>query len=1122
MKRRSRMALLINYSWIVAVLLVFSLTHSSHALTVEAPFSWKGLRGSVSLEQESPDHNVTITVDVTVMEEEANGTYRLQVNQFPVDYSRDDYCASAHLGKRFNKLAGLDDIELPSDGVVTMETDEISLFGADTPLGRSISLDGPRTVCSTIQAPSLEYLVAEARFQTPVAGTVFFRQYRINGTQHTGVLTDIAHSGSTKPTSSEHSWSIMVTDVLDTASDEMRGSCNFLQLVYDPTSADAARCSDDTPQFCKAGDLLHRLGKVKVTGRRSRFSKQFWSSDTLELPPLNGYRSAYLVLYEEAYPDSILACAKLRLVRPRTARAFLSYDGVRGVVGLSQRSRFEPTQLLLNISGLAGRAATFGIHTLPVPPRDGRDASPCARVANVYNPTEVDAALTEPAGAATHDQYPLGDISGKHGRLTGLDSFESAVTDFRLPLWGPRSVVGRSLVFTTAEEEEKEQGAPNKPWICANLQDTRKMVTAAAVFRFPLGGRVLFYQPEDEPEEDTTVLVEGLLFNDGSMNGSDWHRWYVNELVPGADFRNWSGRCLSAGDHFNPYSVNVKSRLYDRSCGPEDMGNCEVADMVGKHGTLKLAALRRKLNETRRMWTDTNLPLSGASSIIGHSLVIHDDNGPRARGDRLACVEIIRLFRYKGVVKEWAYNGDKKGAISGKVEFIQESPYSITNTETDLMGLEGIAGGYHIHLVPVHRDNEFPCHNIALGGHYNPYKLNPATSPPPGYGSSDQYEMGDMSGKYGMLTNQSAVERFNNDTNLQLFGPQTVLGRSVVIHRAGDNSRWACGNILWGYSSSEARQVTAIASFHHPKGYAWGYIRFSQLVYHTGGRSETVIELNLRHPGANDRNVTSNHNWAIFVNPVGHDAAVQFFTSRCTAGGYRWNPDFIHLANPNAHDFYNEECSPETPLRCEIGDLGGRLGTINLGQKRVVMSDPNLPLDGDFWHSAIGKSVIIFEANRGSNRYACANIEPDFDIIKRVSIRKLPKFVASQFIHAVRQVLQAPEWFIFIDEQETLEIKLGKMRPQAQKLQYDFNRLFSFGRVDGPTIFIPGYFNSARKNTVPYDLCGALDPEDTERYQDLQGNAFKLPDFFGSSRGRMAAPSLVIGVALAAMYRLLV
>ena len=83
----------------------------------------------------------------------------------------------------------------------------------------------------------------------------------------------------------------------------------------------------------------------------------------------------------------------------------------------------------------------------------------------------------------------------------------------------------------------RADAADGAPWICASLQDGRPVVTAAAVFRFPLAGRVLFLQPEDSPEEDTTVLLEGLLYNDGSMNGTDWHRWHVNDLVPGADFR---------------------------------------------------------------------------------------------------------------------------------------------------------------------------------------------------------------------------------------------------------------------------------------------------------------------------------------------------------------------------------------------------------------------------------------------------------------------------------------------------------------------------------------------------------------------------------------------------------
>ena len=43
--------------------------------------------------------------------------------------------------------------------------------------------------------------------------------------------------------------------------------------------------------------------------------------------------------------------------------------------------------------------------------------------------------------------------------------------------------------------------------------------------------------------------------------------------------------------------------------------------------------------------------------------------------------------------------------------------------------------------------------------------------------------------------------------------------------------RWACASIGWGFDPDEAREVRAIASFHHPNGFAWGYIRFSQVVY---------------------------------------------------------------------------------------------------------------------------------------------------------------------------------------------------------------------------------------------------------------------------------------------------
>lgn len=117
--------------------------------------------------------------------------------------------------------------------------------------------------------------------------------------------------------------------------------------------------------------------------------------------------------------------------------------------------------------------------------------------------------------------------------------------------------------------------------------------------------------------------------------------------------------------------------------------------------------------------------------------------------------------------------------------------------------------------------------------------------------------MGDLSGKFGTLDNYTLYKTDYNDSMLPLFGPRSILGRSIVIHKREKNRRWACSTIERGYSPSEARELRAIASFHHPGGYAYGYMRMTQLVYKDGSKSETVIEIKLQHPGKNDRNIVS-------------------------------------------------------------------------------------------------------------------------------------------------------------------------------------------------------------------------------------------------------------------------
>lgn len=94
-------------------------------------------------------------------------------------------------------------------------------------------------------------------------------------------------------------------------------------------------------------------------------------------------------------------------------------------------------------------------------------------------------------------------------------------------------------------------------------------------------------------------------------------------------------------------------------------------------------------------------------------------------------------------------------------------------------------------------DLEFPCEGTSLYGHWNPLGVN-TNDVPMEEGTLDQYEMGDLSGKFGSLRSFSYL---------------------------GFAFRWACSTVERGYSPAEASELRAIASFHHPQGFAYGYIK---------------------------------------------------------------------------------------------------------------------------------------------------------------------------------------------------------------------------------------------------------------------------------------------------------
>uniref|UniRef100_A0A6I8QKX2 Superoxide dismutase copper/zinc binding domain-containing protein n=1 Tax=Xenopus tropicalis TaxID=8364 RepID=A0A6I8QKX2_XENTR len=67
-------------------------------------------------------------------------------------------------------------------------------------------------------------------------------------------------------------------------------------------------------------------------------------------------------------------------------------------------------------------------------------------------------------------------------------------------------------------------------------------------------------------------------------------------------------------------------------------------------------------------------------------------------------------------------------------------------------------------------------------GHFNPFGVNVSTSPPAGNGTDDEYEVGDISGRRGLLVGKDSLVKQFIDMNFPLSGTHSILGRSLVIH----------------------------------------------------------------------------------------------------------------------------------------------------------------------------------------------------------------------------------------------------------------------------------------------------------------------------------------------------
>ena len=474
-----------------------------------------------------------------------------------------------------------------------------------------------------------------------------------------------------------------------------------------------------------------------------------------------------------------------------TAIATFSQKDITGAVTFTQNSSSSPTSIRVNLTGLSKEELyQWHVHQYPFTAALPSPCSP-ANVGGHY----------DPLGASTNNNNykadcarnktlcEIGDLSGKFN-LLNTSLLPLNINDSSLSLYGYQSIIGRSLVL------HLQNGTR---YVCANIdlsQPSNITVIEYVPFRaLSIFGNIYFTEYNFGI---TSVFVD--LF---SANPTIRHNWHVhNYSVEHGDTMG----CSSTGGHYNPRNVDIKSINYSLLCNGANPSACEVGDLSGKGGQISFSGTQGRL-----LYTDTDLPITATPngiSIIDRSVVIHQGNGGASR---IACGNLTRLQPKQAAA---IFNGEE--GVSGTITFRQNSPYEPTTVIVNINGLQGMAGGYHVHETPVGEGNlsgRERCGPIYTGGHWNPRGVVYLNGIPPDHGTNDQYEVGDLSSKYGSLNGLPNIDEVYSDSDLPLFGKDSIIGRSIVIHFANNNSRWVCANI--DYSTPTIQTSSLLSVYGH-------------------------------------------------------------------------------------------------------------------------------------------------------------------------------------------------------------------------------------------------------------------------------------------------------------------
>ncbi|RWS12836.1 hypothetical protein B4U79_04540 [Dinothrombium tinctorium] len=513
----------------------------------------------------------------------------------------------------------------------------------------------------------------------------------------------------------------------------------------------------------------------------------------------------------------------------------------------------------------------------------------------------------------------LTDLTETLGPLRG----GRGVLQSNIDLTGDDSILGKTLIL---------EGIESGIRICTTLLPATKKVFAEAKLHSPVAGMVRIFQTSVR----TGIITEYMMYSDGRRKDSV-HQW---ALVQG-----------SAEDATPEARVTNEQQKCRNFVG--------VPLIESNSAKAKPLTVSTEMPTIKGRTYQTVQAITSFDTVPIVYLILYEEKDTKTI---LACAA-LDLIEPKKAAAKFSSN-----EIQGSLTFTQETPYDPTQVEVNIKLFER-AYSYGIDVLPTIKRRTVEtkkCPNVKETI-YNPLNKDPEEVPPQGEGSSDQYAVGDLSGKYGTLENVQEENFKVIDCNLPLFGYFSVVGRAIIFY-SPDGPAIGCSNI----NLVDTNLTTSYATFDVP---FQGQFIFRQ---RTGRCSDDMyIYIEASKPEQQGSEKTFNHPWHVHEKQV--NAGFEHLSSTdCAAAG-----PHLNTYNTSTACIYQRDCTLFTSLRCENGDLTGKLSAIDIPVYKLL--DGGEPDVGKYYFidnniancgpaSIIGRSIVIHSEDFGSPRVTCANI----------------------------------------------------------------------------------------------------------------------------------------------------